>query len=198
MRMIFDGWIAGLGTTAGLRCVIGHWRTSPLGPFTDVMVEHPDGHRVLLAPSRAVADFVSATYSFDEVITTTVALTGPAPRWELVAGPLRASIDVSRRLPLGYLLRAVPRRLATSTWWITAVDLVARQVMPGVRTRGSARDGRQEYYAALDMHRLNDVQVRWKDVDQGRLSPIDPPVRFGFGSTPRRPSLVRIVTRVST
>ena len=48
----FDGWIAGLGTAAGLRVVIGHWPTSPLGAFTDAMVERPDGHRILLAPDE--------------------------------------------------------------------------------------------------------------------------------------------------
>ena len=62
----FDGWIAGLGTAAGLRVVIGHWPTSPLGAFTDVMVERPDGHRILLAPDEGVAEFVGATYTFDE------------------------------------------------------------------------------------------------------------------------------------
>ena len=120
MRMIFDGWIAGVGTTAGLRCVVGHWGSSPLGPFTDVMVEHPDGHRVLLAPSREICEFVAATYAFDDVITTEVTLTGTPPHWELEAGPLRSRIDIGARTPLGHLLHAIPRRLATSPWWISA------------------------------------------------------------------------------
>jgi hypothetical protein len=63
----FDGFIAGLGTAAGLRAVVGRWLRSPLGSFTDVMVELPDGHRVLLAPSADVAAFVAGTYIFDEV-----------------------------------------------------------------------------------------------------------------------------------
>jgi hypothetical protein len=34
-------------------------------------------------------------------------------------------------------------------------------------------------------------------VDQGGLAPVDPPVRFGFGSTPRTPALVRVVTLIT-
>ena len=76
----FDGWIAGLGTAAGLRAVVGHWPVSPFGAFTDVMVERPDGHRMLLAPSEEVAAFVAGTYRFDEVcripVTTTAGTAG--------------------------------------------------------------------------------------------------------------------------
>jgi hypothetical protein len=33
-------------------------------------------------------------------------------------------------------------------------------------------------------------------VDLGTLTDVEPPVRFGFGSTPRHPSLARITTTV--
>ena len=191
----FDGVIAGLGTPAGLRVVVGHWPSTPFGTFTDVMVERPDGHRILLAPTAQVADFVSGTYTFDEVREVPVEVT-VADRWTVRAGPLDLAFTVGRRTPLGALLRAVPRRLATDPRWVTAIDVVARRVLPGVRTRGSAGGGRQEYYAALDLHRITGAQVTWDGADQGGLTPVDPPVRFGFGSTPRSPSLVRVVTLV--
>lgn len=66
-RLRFDGWIAGVGTSSGTRLVVGHWPRSPFGAFSDVMIEHPDGERVLLAPSRRIADFVAATYRFDRI-----------------------------------------------------------------------------------------------------------------------------------
>ncbi|WP_369816295.1 hypothetical protein [Cellulomonas sp. Leaf334] len=66
-RLTFDGHIAGFGTTEGTRIVVGRWRTSALGPFTDVMVERADGLRVLLAPRDDVADLVAGTYAFDAV-----------------------------------------------------------------------------------------------------------------------------------
>lgn len=192
----FDGFIAGLGTPAGLRVVVGHWPSSPFGAFTDVMVERPDGHRMLLAPTEQVAGFVAGTYTFDEVCRTPVDTTVTGQRWAVRAGPLDLAFTVGRRTPLGVLLRTVPAGLATDTRWISAIDVVARRVLPGVRTRGSAGRGRSEYYAARDLHRITGARVTWDGSDQGGLTPVDPPVRFGFGSTPRAPSLVRVVTLV--
>src|SRR3954454_1939524 len=77
----FDGCIAGLGSPAGLRVVVGHWPASPFGAFTDVMVERPDGHRILLAPDERVAEFVAATYTFDEVRCTPVTTTVAGNHW---------------------------------------------------------------------------------------------------------------------
>lgn len=192
----FDGWIAGIGTSAGLRAVVGHWPRSPLGPFTDVMVERADGHRVLLAPSADVAGYVGATYAFDEVRTVPVRTTVTGSDWRVDAPPLDLEFTVGRRTALGWLLRAVPRRLATRPRWVAVVDVVARTVLPGVRTRGSAGGGRQEFYAALDLHELVAARARWEGADQGAMAPVAPPVRFGFGSTPRGPALTRIVTLV--
>jgi hypothetical protein len=192
----FDGWIAGLGTAAGLRVVVGYWPRSPLGAFTDVMVEQPDGHRVLLAPSCEIAEFMAGTYAFDEVRVTTVCAEVDGARWRVDAAPLALAFTVGARTPLGLLLRAVPRPLATSRRWISAIDVVARRLLPGVRTRGSAGGGRREYYGALDLHGLTAASTSWDGADQGMLAPVAPPVRFGFGSTPRTPSLTRVVTLV--
>lgn len=192
----FDGWIAGIGTASGLRAVVGIWPRSPLGAFTDVMVEHSDGHRLLLAPSAEVAEFVAATYTFDEVRIGPVRSRTDGTHWEVDAAPLAVAFAVGRRPALGALLRAVPRRLAVAPAWISAIDVVARRVLPGVRTRGSAGGGREEFYAALDLHRITAAAVRWEGVDRGPLAPVDPPVRFGFGSTPRSPALTRVTTIV--
>jgi hypothetical protein len=192
----FDGFIAGLGTASGLRAVVGHWPRSPLGAFTDVMVEGADGHRVLLAPDLRVAEFVAGTYVFDEVRIEPVTARVDGARWSVEAASLTAAFAVGRRPLLGALLRAVPRPLATHPRWIGAIDAVARRVLPGVRTRGSAARGREEYYGALDLHRITGASVRFDGADAGGLAPVDPPVRFGFGSTPRSPSLTRVVTLV--
>lgn len=192
----FDGCIAGLGTAAGLRVVVGHWPRSPLGAFTDVMVEQPDGQRVLLAPSDAVARFVASTYRFDEVRVGPLDVAVDGPCWSVRADALVVLFRTGGRPPLGLLLRAVPPPLATAPWWVRAIDVVATRALPGVRTRGSAGGGREELYAALDLHRIDAATVTWAGVDQGGLAPVDPPVRFGFGSTPRRPALVRVVTLV--
>ena len=130
----FDGWISGLGTSAGRRIVVGHWLHSPLGPFTDVMTEDTDGHRTLLAPGEEIAAFVGGTYTFDEVVVTPVAHTARGDRCQVVAGPLECAWRVGPRTPLGLLLRALPPALGTDPRWLAAIDPVARRVMPGVRS----------------------------------------------------------------
>lgn len=204
-RWVFRGWIAGCGTSGGTRLVLGHWPESPLGPFSDVMVAHPDGRRELLAPSAEVADFVTATYRFDEVSLVPVAVTrssraeGPVdPAWRVEAGPLRWTFTVGSRRPLGQLLRAVPSPIGTSRAWATLTDPVARVAMRGVRTIGSAGNGRTEWYAARDLHRISASTASWEGVDLGALAPVHPEPRFGFSSTPAAPSLTRVVTTVVT
>ena len=64
----FEGRICGVGTREGSRIVVGRWDRSPLGEFADVMVESRDGHRLLVAPSRAVAEYVGSTYRFLSLI----------------------------------------------------------------------------------------------------------------------------------
>ena len=91
----------------------GHWPRSPFGPVSDVMVQRPDGHRVLLAPSAEVAEFVGSTYTFDEVRLVPVTVGRPdGTTWTVDAGPLRLRVTTGPRPALGRLLRAVPARLA--------------------------------------------------------------------------------------
>ena len=51
-------------------------------------------------------------------------------------------------------------------------------------------------YAALDLRRITAAEVTWEGRDQGPLAPVSPPVRFGFSSTPKAPSIVRVTTTV--
>lgn len=203
-RQRFHGQIAGVGSTSGVRVVVGRWDASPLGAFADVMLEQPDGHRVLLAPSAAVAEFVADTYVFDEVVVApvrAVVSTPPAAasgtvHWAVSAPGLDLSFVVGRRAALGHLLRAIPGPLAASPLFATAVDPVARTVLRGVGTRGQARSGRREWYGAHDLHHVTSLSGSWRGTDLGALAPVDPPCRFGFSSTPRAPGVTDVVTTV--
>ena len=192
----FDGEIFGIGTTSGVRVVVGSWSRSRFGTFADAMVEAANGHRTLIAPSQEVADYVSATYNFDSVVITPVTVERSANSLILTSEPLQLEATIGGRTALGRLLRLVPKRIATATWWATAIDPIARVVVRGVRTRGAAGNNRREWYGASDMHALTSVVGSFDGSPLGTLTAIDPPVRFGFASTPPRPSVVSVTSTI--
>lgn len=192
----FRGHILGVGSTSGVRLVLGRWHTTPLGAFADVMVETETGHRIFLAPSQEVADYVTATYSFDEVRIEPVTCTQSGERWSVASDSLSLLATVGSRMPLGWLLRAVPPPLGASPTWARVISPVARVVMPGVRTVGTALEGRREFYGATDLRRVTAMTATLDGRDLGELADIDPPCRFGFSSTPRTPSVTSVVTTV--
>lgn len=196
IRERFEGRIAGVGSTSGVRVVVGRWDASPWGAFADVMIEDAAGHRVLLAPSERVRDFVAATYSFDEVVIEPVSVVDAADGWEVSTPSLSLRLVIGGRTPLGILLGLVPARLATAPAWCGTIDPVARVVMKGVRTRGTAGNDRREWYGATSVVSVNAIAGTWRGTDLGELRPVDPPCRFGFSSTPARPSITSVVTTV--
>jgi hypothetical protein len=177
--------------------VVGSWRESPYGAFNDVMLAQADGTRRLFAPTDEVAAFVAGTYTFDVVEVVPVLLRRSGPVVSLAAGELQVSYDVGRRTPLGRALRLVPDGIATSPGWCRITDPVARVVMRGVRTRGSAGSGRVETYGATDHHAIDAMRGTWRGHDLGVLARVLPEPRFGFGSSPPTPSVTSLVTTVS-
>ncbi len=195
-RLRFHGAIAGVGSTSGVRVVVGHWRRSPYGEFSDAMVEASSGHRVLLAPTDEVAEFVVATYTFDEVRVEPFAVDERPDEWRVRSASLELTLRLGGRTALGRLLRLVPEPVATRPAWSAAADPFGRVLMRGVRTRGTAQPGRREWYGATDVRAVDALAGRFDGQDLGRLAPVDPPCRFGFSSTPRRPSVTELVTTV--
>jgi len=192
----FDGRIAGVGSSSGTRLVVGHWHSTPLGSFSDVMVETTAGHRVLLAPTEEAIDYITSTYAFDEVRLEPLSCTTGDSSWVVRSPSLSLDLTVGPRMPLGWVLRTVPRPLGASPWWARLVDPVARAVVPGVRTVGTAQEGRREFYGATDLRRVTAMSGSFDGEPLGTLADIDPPCRFGFSSTPRTPSVTTVVTTV--
>jgi hypothetical protein len=199
----FRGRILGVGTTSGIRLVVGMWDASPFGPFTDVFVERPDGTSLLLAPDDRIARYVSGTYRFDDVHVVDVHARRSIDHGrsgnrdgvrvlDLAAGPLRARISVGRITALGRLLRIVPERVATSPTWLGAIDPLAQLLVPGAGPAGSAGNGRREYYGVTGARSVTAVSGSWGDEDLGSIAPLDPPVRFGFASMPATPQVVTV------
>jgi len=188
------GQILGVGSASGVRLVVGRWLRTPLGPFADVMAERADGHRILLAPTEEVRDLIARTYVFDETRVEPVVVSVEGDEWLLESPSLWARFTIGGRLPLGWLLKTVPGPLATNPFWVSALDPVASRVLPGVHTHGTAREGREEYYGATDLHAVTELCGSLDDEALGPLAPVDPACRFGFSSPPRTPALTDIVT----
>ena len=196
VRERFTGRIAGVGSTSGVRAVVGRWDDSPWGAFADVMVEDASGHRVLLAPSERVREFVAATYSFDEHVVEPVSVDDTADGWQVATPSLALRLEVGGRTPLGAVLGIVPTRVATAPAWCAVADPVARVVLRGVRTRGTAGGDRREWYGATSVAAVTGIEGSWRGEPLGDLAPVDPPCRFGFSSTPRTPSVTSVVTTI--
>ena len=196
-RQRFRGRIAGVGSASGIRVVVGSWSDTPLGSFADAMVETAGGHRVLLAPTHEVAEFIEATYTFDEVRLEPFAVTATVAGWQVRSTSLELDLAFGRRTPLGFAVRGVPRRLAESPAWCTVTDPFARVLLRGVRTRGTAGGSRREWYGATDVRRVTELRGSFDGVALGDLADVDPPCRFGFSSTPRRPSVTDVVTTIA-
>ncbi|MCH8614354.1 hypothetical protein [Arsenicicoccus dermatophilus] len=192
----FTGQIAGLGFAEGTRVVVGRWTESPFGAFTDVMVERGDGHRVLLAPTAEVAETVGQLYTFDEVQVVPVDAAMSGSSLVVTAGPLRLRATIGKRPALGKALAAAPSGLQRTSWFSKVTDPIARAVQQGVRTRGTTANGLQATYGATDLHLVTAAQASWSGTDLGELGRIDPPVRFGFGSTPPEPTLTSLTTTI--
>ncbi|ROP56947.1 MULTISPECIES: hypothetical protein [unclassified Rathayibacter] len=196
-RLRFSGRIAGFGTASGTRIVLGLWESTPFGAFADAMVERADGHRLLIAPTDEVAEFIGSTYSFDEVRLAPVAWHRVAGGIEATAGPLSLALRLGGLTLLGRLLRIVPRPLAEHPAWLTAISPVASVLVRGVSTAGSAGHGRREYYGVRAIRSILGVTASLDGADLGALGPLSPPVRFGFSSAPATPAIVDVTTTIT-
>ena len=92
----------------------------------------------------------------------------------------------------------MPGAVAESPAWCAVTDPVARVVLRGVRTRGTAGGDRREWYGATDHRQITEMTGSFDGADLGALAPVTPAPRFGFSSTPPRPSVTTVVTTVET
>jgi hypothetical protein len=189
-----NGRVLATGLGSGDRFVIGHWESGPIGPMIDVMWARPDGTRVLLAPDRWVAEFVSSLYRFDDVhvVPLSYGRTGPVRHYEANTplGPLAVSLtSAAIALPI-----FVPGRPLSFTG--LAERPMAGLVFPGVRTRVVTYSGSTAWYQASFVQPLRRVNVTLAGASLGPMTFVRPTVGFGLGEPPWLPAITRLRTTI--
>ena len=159
-RFELRGVVSSVGFASGDRFVIGHWISSPIGAFTDLMWATPDRVRHLRVPSPRALEFVSRDLRLR-------CRGGDAPRRDRDGVVGRGACGCHRgRAPRGRA-RPIPFSMVPGvTRWIQ--DPLARLTM-GVRTYGKSPHGVREWYRA-DSYRL--VQRASASVDGVDLGPL--------------------------
>ncbi|MFZ7086915.1 hypothetical protein [Curtobacterium sp. RRHDQ10] len=161
-----------------------------------MFLELPDGTSLLLAPDERVAEYVGSTYRFDRVEVVPVEARRVGDRVVLAAGPLQLEASIGAITLLGRLLRIVPDRLAVHPSWLRMINPIARLLVPGAGTAGTAGGGRREFYGVVGSHAVTGIHGTWEGKDIGDLRAVDPPVQFGFASMPARPQIVDVQTTI--
>lgn len=183
--------------------VVGAWHASPLGPLADVMWVDPDGHRVLLAPTDAVADYVGGLYAFDEVRLVPVTGRVDARSVHLRAGPLQLCLAAGARTWRSWVFALRPRRLRRSPAWIAVEDRLVAPLgplllggAPGVRLAGPTPGGRHEWYSIDDHRHLASGHLVVDDEDAGVLAPLRAGLGVGLSDFPTAAALVTLTTLI--
>lgn len=200
----FRGCIAAAAFASGDQIVIGAWRSSPLGQLIDVMWVRPDGERVLLAPSKAAAEYVSALYAFDRVDVVRVRGGWSGELVDVWAGPVAVQLWPERRDWRSWIFAVRPSWLRRAPVWL---EMENRLVKPlgrvllggaaGVQLTGITPGGRREWYSVEDYRRLRSGRLTIRGRDAGRMTSLRPDLGVGLSAFPTRPAFVHLTTLIA-
>ena len=180
---VFEGRISSTGFSSGDRLVIGDWRKSHLGSFTNVMWARPDGTRVLLSPSEEHARYVSKLYNFEEVEIVEIKVSRGKRNISVKAGELEIEVSWGLALPLPFW---------RPLWFTATIESFIGRLLFGTKTAGKTRDGRREWYSVRGISRLIKARAWISGEPLGKKEEFVSDACFGFSEPPRKPSSVSL------
>ncbi len=186
---VFEGRVTSSGFPTGDKVVIGDWESSPLGPFTNLMWAKPDGTRVLIAPTQELADYVSALYSFEEVIVTPLEVSRGKNSIEIISDIGRVDMAWGWVFPLPF---------KRPLWFIANIEAPFARLFFGTKTHGVTRNGWREWYHVRGLSRLVSAEVELEGRSSNKMSKSNRRVCFGFSEPPRMPLSVRVDSHIAT
>ena len=184
---VFKGRISSSGFASGDRIVVGDWKESPLGSFTDIMWARPDGHRTLIAPNQEVVDYVEGMYSFDEIKIQDITVTEKERRFTLSCESMELDFSWKKGWKIPF------RR---SLFFIATVELFFAKLFFGTRTHGTTKNNRKEWYAIDRVSNITDASATIEGKDAGGKMPMKEPCKFGFSEAPKKPSSCEVRTHI--
>ena len=187
MMDVFNGRITSSGFESGDRIVVGAWKESPFGEFTDIMWAKPDGERVLIAPSQEVADYVDAMYSFDQIIIEDITIHHEGSSLSVECKAMQLEFAWDRGFPIPF---------KRSLFFIATVELFFAKLFFGTRTHGVTKNHRKEWYAIDRVSKITKADAIISGQSAGRISPMKEPCRFGFSEAPKKPSSCEVRTHI--
>ena len=180
---VFEGRISSTGFSSGDRIVIGDWRKSHLGGFTNVMWAKPDGTRVLLSPSDEHARYVSELYNFEEVEVVEIEVLRDNRGISVEAGEL--SVQISWGVPF-----ALP--FWRPLWFTATIESFFGRLLFGTKTAWVPKNGRREWFSVRGVSRGSEANA-WKNGrPMGSKESFLTDACFGFSEPPKFPSSVSL------
>ena len=184
---IFKGRITSSAFESGDRIVVGAWKESIFGEFTDIMWAKKDGTRVLIAPTQEIVDYVTAMYSFDEVLLEEVTTSLSERKIGISCETMNLEFSWNRGYPIPF------RR---SLLFIQTIELFFARSIFSTRTYGVTKDNRKEWYAIDRVSHITSATAQIEGQDAGEFKPMKEPCKFGFSEAPKKPSSCVVRTHI--
>ena len=185
--LIFDGQIFSSGFESGDRIVIGNWKYTPFGKFTDIMWAKPDGKKVLIAPNQKLIDFISSMYEFDEYIISSFSIEEKSNQILIKSDQIVCELEWSKGIKIPF------RR---PLWFISSLEYIVAFIFFRTKTNGLTNDGRQEWYAIEKVSNLSSAKASINGKDLGKMTNFEPKATFGFSEPRKRPSAVELKSHI--
>ena len=180
---IFVGRITSTGFSSGDRIVIGDWRESPIGSFTNIMWARPDGTRILLSPSDEHAKYVSELYNFESVEITDIMVERTRRGISIQAGSL--SVDISWGI-------ALPIPIWRPLWFISSIEAFFARLIFGTKTYGRTKNNRREWYSIRSISKVLNAEASFHGQELGGSESFTTNACFGFSEPPSMPASVSL------
>ncbi len=183
---IFKGRITSSAFSSGDRIVIGDWMESPMGRFTDIMWADTAGKRILIAPTKEIADYVNSMYTFEETIIEEINIQNFERELQLESPSMKINLKWDRGWPIPF---------KRSLLFIATVELFFAKLFFGTKTHGVTNNGRKEWYAIDRVSKITTGTAEINNKNLGEITDMTP-CKFGFSDAPKKPASCEVRTHI--